>query len=276
MNVQNNGYDPNKWLKDYKSNKKEEGGKTSFQPAEKKDTYTPSSQSATTTPNLSTNTTVNGSNASQFASTEDYSNYLKETYPSITSSNISISENALQQAMNDPEKEKILTDFLKGIEGSDAMRSEQIDGLTDENHTYKMTGYSIEIDNIGEEGVEGTEFIEITVGRNDGKRIPKEEFKDCKDKIDELFDQLRCDKEKREKELNKFMDTNVEIKKENDKRLEKQKAKDEEAEKLEAKREAAKELEELKNGGKVNEQLINSLLDGLEQSGGRPPMDFRA
>lgn len=276
MNVQNNGYDPNKWLKDYKANKKDEGANTSFKPADKTDTYTPSNQNTTTTPNLSTNTTVNGSNASQFASTEDYSNYLKETYPSITSSNISISENALQQAMNDPEKEKALTDFLKGIEGSSAMRGEQIDGLTDEDHNYKMTGYSIEIDNIGKHGVEGTEFIEITVARNDGKRIPKEEFKECKDKIDELFDQLRSDKEKREKELNKFMNTNVEIKKENEKRLEKQKAKEEEAEKLEAKRSAPKELEELKNGGKGNEDLINSLLDGLEQSGGRPPMSFRA
>lgn len=275
MNVQNNGYDPSKWLKDYKAGKgKGEASKEpQFKPSDKTDTYTPSS------PSLNTDTTVNGSTASQFGSTADYSNYLKETYPSITSSNISISDNALQQAMNDPEKEKALTDFLKGIEGSDAMRSEQIDGLTDENHTYKMTGYSIQIDNIADDGsgVEGTEFIEITVGRNDGKRINKEEFKDCEKKVDDLFDQLRADKEQREKELHSFLDKNIQIQKENDKRLEKNKTKEAEAEKIEAKREAAKELEELKKSGKGNEELINGLLDKLDtQAGPRQPMSFRA
>lgn len=273
MNVQNNGYDPSKWLKDYKAGKGkgETEGKNQFTPTDKTDTYTPSS------PNLSTNTTVNGSTASSFASTEDYSNYLKETYASITNCNISISDNALQQAMNDPEKEKALTDFLKGIDGAQNMRSEQIDGLNDDTHNYSMTDYSIEIDNIGKHGVEGTEFIEITVARNDGENIKKDEFKGCKDKVDALFDQLKADKAQREKELSKFLEKNIEIKKETEKRVAEEKTKEEAAEKLEEKRNAAKELEEMKNGGKGNEELIKGLLDGLETANGpRKPMSFRA
>lgn len=133
-----------------------------------------------------------GSVASDFDNTADYHAYLKDTYPSITNSNIKISDTVLQQAMSDPAKEKVLTEFLAEMDGAMDFRASQIAGLSDATHNYKLSGFSITLDSIAEDnsGVIGSDFNQIVVSRKDGKAISDDEFEGMKTNVDDLFKQL--------------------------------------------------------------------------------------
>lgn len=253
MNVTNNGYDPKAWLNAYKSNKGKADTETKSAPSanNKVDTFT----------KTTTTTTTTDSTASSFASTSDYHDYLKETYSSIGSCNISISDTCLQQAMNDPEKEKILTDFLKEIEGSEEYRAGQIEGLNDDTHNYELTGYSIQLDSIDKHGVVGTEFLEITVARNDGERINKKEFKELEKNVDALFEQLEHQRKEQVDQASKFLKKNLEILNHHNKQNKnevKEKPKDDFIEKLEEKRAEEKEAQEKLDAKAEKEKLEGS------------------
>lgn len=233
MSISGVGYDPKSWLNSYKANKTntEETSAVNSSSANKVDTFTRTATASTKTA------------AADFDNTTDYHNYLKETYSSIESENIKISDKVLQQAMGDPEKEKVLVDFLTGIEGAKDMRTSQIEGLNDDTHSYELTKFSIVLDSIAEDnsGVIGTNFNEITVERNDGKRISKDEFKEIKSTVSDLFDQIEAQREQQAEQLTKNMKIRNETKLQEAKAEAKEKIKEDAAEKLEEKREAAKE-----------------------------------
>ncbi|MFI3174280.1 MAG: hypothetical protein R3Y53_03645 [Bacillota bacterium] len=149
-------------------------------------------ENATQSRMVTGNTTSTGTTASSFATTSEYLAYLEDTYQSITNSNIEISETVLKQAMSDPEKEKVLTDFLQGLDGAKDFRSEQISGMSDDTYTYELKSFGIVLDSIADDnsGVNGTEFGEILVSRNDGTRMSDEEFAGVKSNVLEQLEEF--------------------------------------------------------------------------------------
>lgn len=202
MSINSVGHDPKAWLNNYKNEKASTSQTGTAATVSKTDSFVRSTPTA-----------------SSFATTADYGNYLKETYPSISNSNITLSDNALQQAMSDPAKEKVLTDFLKEMDGAMAYQADQIGGLSTDTHNYKLTGYSINIDSIAEDnsGVIGDEFLEITVGRTDKEPMSKEEFEGLKQTVHDLFDEMEAQQKERAQELTKYLAKRVETQRKEDK-----------------------------------------------------------
>ncbi len=175
----------------------------------------------------STNT---GAVASNFATTEEYHAYLKDTYPSINNSNIEISETVLKQAMSDPAKEKVLTDFLTGLDGAKDYRADQIAGMSDDTYTYELKSFGIKLDSIADDnsGINGEEFGEIIVARNDGQRMSDEEFAGVKSNVLEQLKEMTDEQNERFKRIFEVL-----LKNKDDHRIEKPREEEVETERLE-------------------------------------------
>lgn len=189
------------------------------------------------TPSVTVKPSESGSVAGSFSDPADYLAYLTDTYPSITNSNITMSEKALLQAMTDPEKEKVLTDFLTEMDGAADFRASQVAGLNDGEYEYKMDSYTVHIDFIAEDnsGVVGSDFTVLTASRVDGQRMGKEEFGDLKQGVVDYFKEIDQDHYKQQEEMwTAFIQKQLEIK---EKQVEKQNAERAE-DKIAARREA--------------------------------------
>lgn len=143
--------------------------------------------------------------ASSFASTSEYLAYLTDTYPSITNSNVQISETVLQQAMSDPAKETVLTDFLTELDGVQQQRYDQIAGMSDDTYTYELKSFGIQLDSIADDnsGINGSEFGEAVVMRKDGEPIGDEEFATLKSNFMEQYEELT---DKQNERIKKMLD----------------------------------------------------------------------
>lgn len=192
----------------------------------------------TVTPNVTVKPETGESVASSFESTTDYHNYLKENYGSISNSNIEISDKVLQQAMADPAKEKVLTDFLTEMDGAMDLRASQVEGMNDGTYKYELDNYTIKLDSIADDnsGVIGTEFIEMTVAREDGEKIGKEEFRDVKKEVRDMFDTLQEQRREQDIAFSKDLAKQLEVSR--------KQAEESSKERLEAKREAQEEQQE--------------------------------
>lgn len=237
MKITGAGYDPSAWLKNYKTSDKNKTEETpSSKPSISTDTYTPSSKAT----------------ASDFSTTTDYHSYLKSAYPSIENSNIQISDTVLQQAMEDPEKEKILTQFLSEMDGAGDYMAQQISGMSDDTYTYEMDSFTITLDNIPDDysGVEGTKFTELTVARNDGKGIKPKEFKEVKNSVEDMFEAMEAQREEQAKQAEKNLQKRLEVKRAEAKEKAEEAQEEERAEKLEQQKEAKVQQEEEKKAPK--------------------------
>lgn len=186
----------------------------------------------TTTQSSVTATTTNqtGAVASSFGTTSEYLTYLTDTYPSITNSNIEISDTVLKQAMSDPAKEKVLTDFLEGIDGAKDYRYNEIAGMSDDTYTYELKSFGIQLDSIADDnsGINGMEFGEIIVARNDGQRMSDDEFANVKSN---LLEQIQAMTDEQNEHLVKLFE--VVLDNRDERRVEKDHKEPEETERLE-------------------------------------------
>lgn len=242
--------------------------------APKTDSFTPKAQSLAlapeveasnnTAPSISVEKPLGETSASSFSDPKDYLNYLKDTYPSISNSNISISEKALMQAMTDPEKEKILTDFLDEMDGAADYRAGEVAGMNDGTYKYEMEHYSVRIDAIGEEDVIGSDFTVLTVQREDGQAMSKGEFGDVKKDVIEYFKELTGNEQIKVDIWKNMLDRQVEIR---EKTLERQ----EENRKAD-KAEEAKEQRDAKLSPEI--QKLVDLLPDPEELAPKKGMQF--
>lgn len=219
-------YDPNAWLDAYKANK------AAIEAAAQE-------EAEGTTGTEGTDETQ-GTPASEFATTGEYRDYLTENYAAITNSNIEISDTVLQQAMDDPSKEKVLLDYLEGMDGAKDRMAELVASKSDDTHTMTLEEFSITLDKISDDnsGIEGTNYNSINV---EGPGMTEEEYDPASppDALKSLMDTLSAAQEESDEKM-KIM-------------LEKREAAAKEEAKAEAKREEAAEEEQKAEEAKQEE-----------------------
>lgn len=207
-------------------------------------TYSMQSRAVSTTSVTAEST---GTSAADFKNTYEYNKYLEDTYSSIKDNNIKISNTVLQQAMSDPEKEKVLIQFLEeDAYAARAYQESKIQGLNDDTYSYKLDNYTIYLDSISDDnsGIDGRDFSEITVQRNDGQYITDDEFENLKKDVSDLFLEIEEQKQQRAKDLFKSLESLNDVDRAEARAEAREKAK------AEAKNEAEKQAEE-----KLNEKL---------------------
>ncbi len=225
----------------------------------------------------------NGSSvASTFSDPADYLNYLKDTYPSITNSNITMSEKVLMQAMTDPEKEKVLTDFLTEMDGAADYRASQVAGLNDGTYNYEMTHYSIHLDSIAHDnsGVIGGDFTVITVAREDGQKMGKMEFGEVKEGVIEYFHDIHQEQMQQHNDMwSEFISKQLELKEKQLEKMEAQRLEEKQAQRKEERKPSVEQAPvspkekapapDSLGYGDMREKLQSTPVDSLPNKGGR-------